>query len=57
MAAILDVGNFNNSDGSFSWLELGFESLENSSDSSRKQIFRDILGKFSSYHENVYCMS
>ena len=29
------------------WLKLVFDSLEKYSDSSRKQIFRDILGKFS----------
>ena len=34
-----------------------FESLENSSDSSRKQIFKEILGKiFLFYHENVCCV-
>ena len=31
----------------FVMFELSFESLGNSSDSSRKQIFRDALGKFS----------
>ena len=37
------------------WFEIFFESLGNSSDSSRKQIFGNILRKFS-YHENVRCV-
>ena len=37
------------------WFEHVFESLGNSYDSSRKQIIRDISGKFS-YRENVCCV-
>ena len=40
-----------NTDGWFTAADLNtFESPGNSSDSSRKQIFRDILGKFSYLH-------
>ena len=35
------------------WFELVSESLGNSYDSSRKQIFRDSFGSFS--YEHVYC--
>ena len=36
--------------------ELVFECLENSSDSSRKQIFTSIYEVFLFYHENVWCV-
>ena len=41
--------NGSNTDGTFTMddSKLVFESVGNSSDSSRKQTFRDILGKFS----------
>ena len=42
-----------NTDGSFTRFELVFESLSNSFDSSRKQIFRNISGKFSHF---ITCM-
>ena len=35
------------------WVEHVFESLGNSSDDSRKQIFRDILGKLLIFCENL----
>ena len=35
-------------------IQTRFRSLGNSSDSSRKQIFRDILGKFSFFIMNIY---
>ena len=38
------------------WFELVFESLGNSFDSSRKQIFRDIIELFLFYHEIVCCV-
>ena len=35
-------------------IRIRFESLRNSSDSSRKQIFRDILKNFSYHENNIY---
>ena len=37
--------------------QLIFESLGNSSDSSRKQIFKDILGFFSYFFQEKVCFS
>ena len=39
------------------WFEHVFESLRNSSDSSRKQIFRDILEEFSYFIMKIYVVS